>query len=102
MTFESQNAQIHIITSPVELQMIIDTAIEKAIDKFHFKSEKVPVEVINSATLMERLNISEPTLIRWRQKGKIPFMQIGTAIRYDWYKVLSAIEVKKNIIYGNS
>ncbi|HEY0055410.1 MAG TPA: helix-turn-helix domain-containing protein [Pedobacter sp.] len=39
------------------------------------------------------LNLSEPTIIRWRQKGKIPYLQIGSAIRYDLNAVVSALEV---------
>lgn len=38
------------------------------------------------------LDITEPTIIRWRKKGVIPFMQIGSAIRYDVNAVLKALE----------
>lgn len=87
---------LQIITTPEEIQSFIDQALQKAYQKLPLiEIGNHPVEVINSATLMERLDISEPTLIRWRQKGKIPFMQIGTAVRYDWYKVLAELEVKK-------
>ena len=40
------------------------------------------------------LGITEPTLISWRKKGRIPFMQVGSAIRYDLSAVLKAIEGK--------
>lgn len=87
---------LQLITTPEEIQGFLDEALHKAYQKLPLIELGVnPVEVINSATLMERLDISEPTLIRWRQKGKIPFMQIGTAVRYDWYKVLAELEVKK-------
>jgi len=39
------------------------------------------------------LGLSEPTVIAWRDKGKIPYMQIGSAIRYDLNAVLKALEV---------
>ena len=51
--------------------------------------------IVNNDLVCQRLGISLPTLIRWRQKGKIPFMQIGSAIRYDLNKVIAAIEVGK-------
>jgi len=51
--------------------------------------------IINGKELMARLMISEPTLIRWRKKGKIPYYAIGSAIRYDLQKVLNALEVNK-------
>jgi hypothetical protein len=85
---------LQLITTQEELQLVVDGAVSRAYQKLPLIDLSVnPVEVINSATLMERLDISEPTLIRWRQKGKIPFMQIGTAVRYDWHKVLTALEV---------
>ena len=52
-------------------------------------------EIITGDKLCQRLDITIQTLIRWRQKGKIPFMQIGSAIRYDLNKVIEAIEVGK-------
>jgi excisionase family DNA binding protein len=49
---------------------------------------------ISERELCKYLGISAPTAIRWRQKGKLPFMQIGSAIRYDLNKVISALEKK--------
>jgi len=51
--------------------------------------------ILDNIGLCEKLNLSLPTLVRWRQKGKIPFMNIGASIRYDFNKVLQAIEVSK-------
>ncbi len=50
---------------------------------------------LNQRELCTFLGLSEPTVIRWRHKGKIPFMQIGSAIRYDVNKVIEALEVGK-------
>lgn len=87
---------LQLITTPEDIQGFIEQALYKAYQKLPLiEIGKNPVEIVNSATLMERLDISEPTLKRWKEKGKIPFMQIGTAARYDWYKVLEALEVKK-------
>ncbi len=52
----------------------------------------VPV-IVNQKGLCERFDLSEPTVIRWRNKGKIPFMQVGSAIRYDLNAVAKALEV---------
>ncbi|HLT07972.1 MAG TPA: helix-turn-helix domain-containing protein [Cyclobacteriaceae bacterium] len=52
------------------------------------------IDIIDGKELMTRLAISEPTLIRWRKRGKVPFMEIGSSIRYDWFKVLEALEKK--------
>lgn len=52
-------------------------------------------EIINTEELCKRLDISEPTAIKWRRKKKIPFFTIGTAIRYNWPEVVKFLEAKK-------
>lgn len=58
------------------------------------KNQREPV-IINGEDLCKKLDITIQTLIRWRQKEKIPYLQIGSSIRYDLNKVLDAIEVGK-------
>ena len=55
------------------------------------------IEIINSREIRTRLDISEPTLIRWRQKGKIPYLAIGSVIRYNWFDAVEALTVKKGV-----
>jgi excisionase family DNA binding protein len=50
---------------------------------------------LTTKQLCEFLGISEPTVIRWRKKGKIPFFQIGSSLRYDKEAVLKALENTK-------
>jgi excisionase family DNA binding protein len=50
---------------------------------------------VSTKEICDFLSITEPTLIRWRNKGKIPFLKIGTNIRYDKAAVLKAIEAPK-------
>lgn len=50
-------------------------------------------DIRNQRKTCEALDITEPTIIRWRNKGKIPFMQIGSSIRYDLNAVIKALEV---------
>jgi hypothetical protein len=52
-------------------------------------------EIISRAECIRRLGISEPTLISYGRKGKIPEMRIGKAVRYDWQAVCAALS-KKN------
>ena len=49
-------------------------------------------ELISRKVLMERLNISEPTVIRREKLGKIPFFKIGGSVRYDWNKVMKSLQ----------
>ena len=51
-------------------------------------------EIVDTKTLCDRLAISEPTAISMRKKKTIPFLRVGTAIRYDWQKVIKALEKK--------
>lgn len=50
---------------------------------------------VTTKQLCKYLGISEPTAIRWRQKGKIPFFQIGSAVRYDKNEVMEALRINK-------
>jgi len=49
-------------------------------------------EIIDTKELCARLNISEPTAIAFRKRKKIPFFTIGSSIRYNWIKVIEALE----------
>ncbi|MEJ7740187.1 MAG: hypothetical protein WKF97_22430 [Chitinophagaceae bacterium] len=52
-------------------------------------------EIIDRETLCKRLGITEPTVIRHQKRGKIPFLQIGSSIRYDWNAVVQALVSNK-------
>ena len=52
------------------------------------------IKPVSQKELCTFLGLTEPTVIRWRQKGKLPFMQIGSAIRYDLNAVLLALQAK--------
>ena len=45
--------------------------------------------------LCKFLRISEPTIIRLKKKGKIPFLEIGGSIRFDKAAVIKAFEKNK-------
>ena len=60
------------------------------------EQEKPKVKPLNQRELCTFLGLSEPTIIRWRKKGLIPCMKIGSAIRYDLNTVLQALETGKN------
>ena len=54
-----------------------------------------PTEIISRDELCKRLNITEPTCIRWGKKNVIPYFRIGSSIRYNWPKVIESLEGKK-------
>lgn len=51
--------------------------------------------ILGTEQLMEKLGVTRPTLSRWRKEGRIPFIQIGSVVRYDLDKVLESLENKK-------
>lgn len=58
------------------------------------KAPAEPVEIIDRVEAMKRLNITEPTIIRWGKRGKIPEIRIGSSVRYNWYAVVKSLENK--------
>ena len=86
--------QIQFITTPEDLQDAISSAVNKAFLTISLNAGRSPErkEIIDTKELCTRLNITEPTVIRWRKKGRIPFLQIGSSIRFDFGAVVSALE----------
>jgi excisionase family DNA binding protein len=70
-------------------------SLECKFDQACIKPEVPNTEIIGRKELCKRLNISEPTAIRWANKGSIPSFTIGSSIRYNWPKVIEALEAKK-------
>lgn len=51
-----------------------------------------PKELVNQKVFCKRFDLSEPTVIRWRNKGLIPYVKIGSAIRYDVNEVAKVLQ----------
>ncbi|WP_158093858.1 helix-turn-helix domain-containing protein [Algoriphagus ratkowskyi] len=87
-----------VVITPDQIALLISESVTKAISiAFAGISQSragKQAEIIDTNEICQRLNLSEPTIVRWRDKGKIPCLRIGTNIRYDWGKVLEAIEKK--------
>lgn len=54
------------------------------------------LEIINRNELCKRLDITEPTVIRWEKKGVIPRFTIGSNVRYNWTTVVNSLEKKRD------
>jgi excisionase family DNA binding protein len=50
---------------------------------------------ITTQELMKRLQVTEPTIIKWREKGYIPFIKIGRSVRFDYQAVVKALEKRR-------
>lgn len=49
-------------------------------------------QIIDTKELCRRLGISKPTVIRYVKRKKIPAIKIGNSVRYNWSKVIKALE----------
>ncbi len=85
------------ISLPIEdLQTVIIDCVNTCLN-YNKQSPAQNEQPVTTKQLCEFLGLSEPTIIRWRRKGKIPFMQIGSAVRFNLPAVISALEVKRKI-----
>jgi len=84
------------VLTDLQIEAIAQKGAEYALMAYSIpKSTDQISEIVDTPELGKRLNLSEPTIVRWREKGKIPYLRIGTNIRYDWAKVLEAIEANQ-------
>ena len=83
------------MTNPFDIILDQLKEIDAKLAAFNQVAPTPQAEIIDTATLCQKLNLSEPTVIRWRKKGKIPFIIIGSSIRYNWPKVIEKLESKK-------
>lgn len=86
---------IQIITNEAEIKGIIKEAFEWALDNMPQKKPSPEVLIVDEERLCENLGVTRQTLARWRKQGRIPFIQAGGMIRYDFHKVIGALEKKK-------
>lgn len=96
-TNHPENLQLYLATES-QLKSVVLECIKEALQSTSPTSQTdndAQPEIIDTKTLLSRLDLSEPTVIRYRQKGVIPFLQVGSAIRYNWPKVLEVLEKRK-------
>lgn len=87
--------QIQFITTQEELQAVISECIRKALTDFPNAVQVTQSEdddIIDTDELCKRLDVSKPTLLRWRKKGKLKAMKLGGSIRYNYAEVLKSMD----------
>ena len=82
--------------SPVELLEMIRSVIRSEIQSTSSGNDQSITKPLTGKELCDYLGISEPTLSRYRKKGKIPCFIIGDQFRYNVAEVLKALEVRQN------
>lgn len=64
----------------------------KLLEVLETQTNNPRVEIVSGDVLCERFNVTRQTLGRWRDQGRIPFIQVGSIVRYDFLKVINALE----------
>ena len=86
----------NILLSQIPLSQLIEQI--RSVVREEMKDEtisgKAAREIITPDELCKRLGLSIGTLIRYRKKRKIPWLEVGSSIRYDFEKVCQALEKK--------
>ena len=86
--------QIFTTFSEEEFKSMISSVLDEPINYKTIKIGNIECDIINRVELCKRLNITEPTAIRFEKKGKIPCFRIGSSVRYNWQKVIEKLEGK--------
>ena len=74
-----------------EIQRQVNIAVEHKMNELKFEKEEIG-EVIKEDELCRRLELSRTTISTYRRKNKIPYLKVGNNIRYEYEKVLKALE----------
>jgi excisionase family DNA binding protein len=74
-----------------ELVSRIKKAVIEEIELTKVENQKIFSKPINTKQLCEYLGVTEPTIIKWREKGKIPFFTVGSSVRFNLEKVIEAL-----------
>jgi excisionase family DNA binding protein len=49
-------------------------------------------KIVDTKELCHELKITQPTVIRYRKKGRIPFFYIGSSVRFNLHDVIKSLE----------
>ena len=84
---------------PNELKNLI----KQALIEINEESANTGIKIENEEFFDQRqaakfLNISLPTIIRWKKKGKIPYYQEGRTILFKKSELLSVLRKNENLI----
>ena len=69
---------------------LIKSTVREVMSEKHVETE----HMLTSEQVMKLLNISRPTLLKWRSEGKVPFIKHGNKIIYNNAEIMKAL--KKN------
>jgi hypothetical protein len=78
------------LTNPYQVLFSKLEEIENKVDGL--KSPSAPaIQIVDRKQLQAILGVTEPTLITWGKRGRIPEMRIGSNVRYNLPDVVAAL-----------
>lgn len=80
------------MTNPFEVIAARLDSIEQAIRTTPGLQVAPPPEIIDVDEACKRLNISRPTLLSWKAKGRIPYIQEDKVLRFEWNSVVTSLQ----------
>jgi excisionase family DNA binding protein len=89
-----------VLISQTDLAIMIQNIVTKSISALSFglptlEHRSEPEKPINQTDLAKYLGVTEQTISNHRNKGKIPFIQIGSRVLYIKSEVIKALGVNK-------
>jgi excisionase family DNA binding protein len=88
--------QTILISLPInEFQSIIMDCVYNCLSSNKQESLTVVDPPVSTRDICTFLDITEPTLIRWRNKGKIPCLRVGRRVLYQKSAVIAALNNAK-------
>jgi hypothetical protein len=84
-----------VLIETTELEKIISSKVQESMQLVLDKvapGAGLPDKLFTQKELSAYLKISAPTIIQLKKRGTIPYMLLGSDIRYDLRKVLNALE----------
>jgi excisionase family DNA binding protein len=83
-----------ILIPPSDLELLIRKILVDVLDSMTFGSTDKDEKPITQNELASFLGVTVETLIKWKAKGKIPYLQLGSKVFYLKSKVISALEIQ--------
>jgi len=83
------------MTNPFDIILERLERIESLITAENHLPPAEAIEIIDRKELCKRLDISIPTLSNMEKRKEIPFFKMGSNRKYNWLKVVAALEKQK-------
>jgi len=88
-----------VLLNEVDLDQILKRAVFQAISELRETdlpkpTKPEPEKLLTTAEACELLRCSRPTIHRWKREGLVPFVRIGSCIRYRESDLKKLLETK--------